>query len=34
VPWLFTNCTDIDPIELALPLLTVNGSVRMNWLPY
>jgi hypothetical protein len=34
LPWLFTNCTDTDPIELALPSVTVNGSVRMNWLPY
>ena len=34
VPWLFTSCTDIDPIELALPLVTVKGSVSTNWLPY
>lgn len=34
LPWLFTNCTDTDPIALPLPFVTVNGSVRTNWLPY
>lgn len=34
VPWLFTNRTETDAIALAPPLLTVNGIVRINWLPY
>ena len=31
---MFTNCTDTDAIALEPPLVTVNGRVRMNWLPY
>ena len=34
VPWLFTSCTEMDAIALAVPSVTVNGRVSTNWPPY